>query len=119
LIAYCGLDCQTCPIYLATRQADKQMQVNMRVEIARLCKQQYGMDLTLEDIHDCDGCRTEAGRLFSQCRTCPIRICAREKHLENCAWCTEYACAKLETFFRTDPMARTRLEAIRAATGNQ
>ncbi len=34
--------------------------------------------------------------------------------LENCAYCTEYACGKLETFFSTETTAKTRLEAIRS-----
>ena len=113
MIAYCGLSCQTCPIYLATRQENKEEQARMRVEIVRLCKEQYGMDLELEDISDCDGCKTDGERLFSQCKNCPIRQCASEKKLENCAYCTEYACGNLETFFRTDPIAKTRLDAIR------
>ena len=115
IIAYCGLSCQTCPIYLTTRQENKEEQARMRVEIARLCKEQYWKDFELEDIFDCDGCQTDGERLFSQCKNCPIRNCAREKKLENCAYCTEYACGKLEAFFRTDPMARTRLEAIRTS----
>jgi hypothetical protein len=115
MIAYCGLSCQTCPIYLATRQEDKTEQASMRVEIARLCREQYGMDYALEDISDCDGCQTDGDRLFSQCKNCFIRNCVRGKQLENCAYCPEYACRKLEAFFPTDPTAKTRLDAIRAS----
>ena len=113
MIAYCGLSCQTCPIYLATRQEDKEEQARMRVEIVRLCKEQYGMGLKLEDISDCDGCQSDGERLFSQCKNCLIRQCAREKKLENCAYCAEYPCGNLETFFRTEPIAKARLDAIR------
>jgi hypothetical protein len=115
IVAYCGLTCQTCPIYLATRQENKEEQARMRAEIVRLCKEQYGMNYELEDITDCDGCRTEGERLFSACRNCPIRKCARGKELENCAYCAEFACGKLEAFFSTDPTARIRLEAIRSS----
>jgi hypothetical protein len=114
MVAYCGLTCQTCPIYLATRQESKEEQASMRAEIVKLCKEQYGINYKLEDITDCDGCRTEGGRLFSACKNCPIRKCAREKGLENCAYCAEYACDKLEAFFKTDPTARTRLDAVRS-----
>lgn len=117
VLAYCGLICQTCPIYLATRVEDKAKQARMRVKIARLCKELYGMDYKLEDITDCDGCITEGGRLFSGCKTCVIRNCAREKELENCACCPEYACGKLEAFFKTEPAARARLEAVRQRGG--
>jgi hypothetical protein len=37
MVSYCGLTCQTCPIYLATRQEKKEEQARMRAEIVRLC----------------------------------------------------------------------------------
>jgi len=113
MVAYCGLTCQTCPIYLATRQENKEEKIRMRSEIVKLCKEHYGINYKLEDITDCDGCRTEGGRLFSACEKCSIRKCAREKELENCAYCAEYACERLETFFGTDPATKTRLDDIR------
>ncbi len=112
MIAYCGLSCQACPISLATRQENKRLQARMRFKIAQFCKELYGKDFQPADNSDCDGCQA-GGRLFSECYNCPIRNCASEKKLENCAYCPEYACAKLETFFRTDPIARTHLDAIR------
>jgi len=113
MLAYCGLNCQTCPIYLATRQEDLVEQSRMRAEIARLCKEHYGLDYAMKDITDCDGCHTEGMPLFSACQNCPIRNCAREKQLENCAVCPDYACEKLERFFVSEPSVRKRLEAIR------
>jgi hypothetical protein len=113
IVSYCGLDCQTCPIYLATRIENKDKQVKARAELAQICKEQYGMSYTPEDITDCDGCQTNAGRLFSACSGCPIRNCASQKGIRNCAYCTEYACEKLDVFFRTDPMAKTRLDGIK------
>lgn len=85
----------------------------MRVEIARLCNEQYGMNYDLEDITDCDGCLSEGGRLFSGCKNCLIRECAMQHGHENCAWCSEYVCEKLEGLFNTDPSARTRLDKVR------
>jgi len=113
MIAYCGLICQTCPIYLATREENKVEQLRMRAEIARLCKEHYGIEYKPEDITDCDGCRTEGGRLFSACKNCLIRNCARQKRLENCAYCSEYPCDKLELSFAMEPSTRTRLDEIR------
>jgi hypothetical protein len=113
MLAYCGLICQTCPIYLATRQENAAEQTNMRTEIARKCREHYGMNYELADITDCDGCRTEGGRLFFGCTKCPIRKCARQKGLENCAYCADYACEQLEAHFKMDPTAKTRLDAVR------
>ena len=111
--AYCGLICQTCPLYLATRQENTEEKIRMRSRIVELCKEHYGINYKLEDITDCDGCRTEGGRLFSASMNCPIRKCAREKGLENCAYCTNYVCELLEAFFSSDPAAKTRLDEIK------
>ncbi len=111
--AYCGITCGSCPIYAATRQENKEEQEMMRAEIVKTCKERYGIIYELEEITDCDGCRTEGGRLFSGSRSCPGRKCAREKGLENCAYCPEYGCDKLEALFGMDPAARTRLDEVR------
>jgi hypothetical protein len=113
MIAYCGLSCESCPIFWATGESDKLKQEGMRIEIARLIHDHYNMDIRLEDVTDCDGCRSETGRLFSSCAKCEIRKCAQERKLENCAYCTDYACEKLQKLFATDTSARPRLEEIR------
>jgi hypothetical protein len=113
IVAYCGLVCQTCPIYLVTRKDDKEEQARTRAEIARLCNEHYSTTYRPEDITDCDGCRTEGGRLFSPCRNCLIRSCAKQKRLESCADCSEYACERLEAFFAGEPAAKARLDEIR------
>jgi len=113
MLSYCGLVCNTCPIYIATREKDKKEQTRMRAEIARMCKVEYGMNYEQSDITDCDGCRTEGGKLFLGCHDCAIRTCARGKAIENCAYCSEYVCQKLESFFIKDPSARTHLDEAR------
>jgi hypothetical protein len=114
MLAHCGLVCDTSPIYLATKVLTIEEQTRMRDEVARLCKEQYGMNYEPTDITDCDGCRTKEGRLFSGCRNCAIRRCAGEKGLENCAYCADYVCDKLETFFASEPTARARLDDVRS-----
>jgi len=42
------------------------------------------------------------------------RVLRREKKPENCAYCSEYACGKLETISRTETTARKCLDAIRS-----
>ncbi len=116
MVAYCGLICKFCPIRLATRQENKKEQARMRAEIVKLCEEQYGISYKLEDITNCAGCRTEGTRLFSASKNCLIRKCAREKKLENCAYCTEYACGMLEAFFKKEPIAKARLDKIKNDT---
>ncbi len=113
MIAYCGLLCNTCPIHLATIQKNKEEQAKLRAEIVNLIKEQYGVVYTVEDVTDCEGCRTEGARLFSSSKNCLIRKCAREKKLENCAYCPEYACGALEAFFKKEPAAKTLLDDIK------
>lgn len=113
MIAYCGLTCDTCPIRLATLEQDKPKQKKMRELIAKQIRKQYGMDFLSENVTDCDGCQTNAGRLFSGCLNCEIRKCAIKKNIDNCAFCNDYACDLLEKHLSLDPSAIIRLEEIR------
>lgn len=113
MIAYCGLDCMSCPIYLVTREQDKEKQKEKRKEIVLLIKEHYDLEFKLEDITDCDGCMTDTGRLFRACKACPIRKCARKKRIENCAHCEEYICQTIEDFFSREPDAKNRLDKIK------
>jgi Protein of unknown function (DUF3795) len=116
MIAYCGLNCVTCQIYLATRETDLKKQRQMREQIVIAIKKYLGEEKRVEDITDCDGCRAQGGRLYSNCQKCQIRKCASEKGLENCAYCGEYACEKLSKFFDSEGEqagAKKRLDAIR------
>ena len=114
IISYCGLDCHACPIYIAGRETDHAKKEKMIYEIVLACKEHYGVDYKYEDINECDGCKSESGRLFFGCSDCKIRKCAVEKGIENCAYCDEYACNNLMEFFKSDPGAKTRLDEIRS-----
>ncbi|MBN2592409.1 MAG: DUF3795 domain-containing protein [Sedimentisphaerales bacterium] len=110
-LAYCGLICRTCQIYLATREPDEEKQYEMRANIAQEIEKHYGRETKPEDVDDCDGCRTDGGRLF--CTDCQIRMCAIKKGIANCAYCRDYPCEALENLFTTDSGAKERLDAIR------
>jgi len=118
IIAYCGLRCDSCPIHLATLEPDQTRQRKMRESIAEQCASLYGMNIRPEDVTDCDGCRTNTGRLFSGCHTCEIRKCAGMKPIENCAYCSDYACGRLTEFFSAAPEARIQLEKIRLSAAD-
>jgi hypothetical protein len=114
IIGYCGLTCHTCPIYLATREENVEERERIRAEVARMCREQYGLDYRPEDINDCDGCLADK-RLFTGCAACAIRTCARERELESCAYCADYDCDKLAGILNEVPDARTRLDGLRNA----
>jgi hypothetical protein len=114
MIAYCGLDCQSCPIHLAAYEPSESKRREMRISIARICSEQYGMNLLPEQVTDCNGCRSNTGRLFSGCLHCEIRPCAIDRKLESCANCVEYVCGKLQNHFKDDPSAQIRLQTLRS-----
>jgi hypothetical protein len=113
MIAYCGLKCDSCPIYLATSEPDESLRNAIRESVAEQCNKQYGMNLLAADVTDCDGCRSDTGRLFSGCRACEIRECASLKNIENCACCSYYICDRLKAFFQNEPDAQRRLDEFR------
>jgi hypothetical protein len=113
-IAFCGLDCNSCPIHLATLEEDLDIKAKMRIEIADMLARIYHTTPKPEIICDCDGCRIINGRLFAGCANCGIRNCALDKMLENCAYCGNYPCDKLNRHFVFDPEAKARLEEIRS-----
>ena len=112
MIAYCGLSCRTCPIYLASGEIDGIKKYNLIESIIRECKEHYGIEYEPEDISDCDGCKSTSGKIFSGCKNCNIRICAKQKKIENCAFCDEYVCEKLNELYKTAPEARKYLDCI-------
>jgi hypothetical protein len=62
----------------------------------------------------CDGCLAQEGaQLQPYPKSCGIRACARERDLANCAFCEEYACARLERLFAQALMAKAALDEVR------
>jgi hypothetical protein len=113
-ISYCGLTCNGCPIYWATREHDKRKQKRMRAKIAEMCNKQYGLNYSYRDINDCDGCRAESGVLFSGCLDCRIRNCAVFREVETCAHCPDYLCDKLKEHYKSDPTGKIWMDIIRS-----
>ena len=116
MLAYCGLACGQCLIYLATSEQDESRQKALKISIAEECRIHYRLNLQPEDITDCDGCRSGSGRLFSGCLNYEIRKCAILRKTESCAFCPDYICDRLKKHFLLDPEAQTRLETIRKSS---
>lgn len=109
LTAFCGLDCGQCGAFIATKEDDD----NKRAEVAALWSKMFNAEIEAKQIN-CSGCRTVEGAKFSHCNVCEIRRCARDKGVESCAFCEEYACAKLDPVINAVPEAREMLEGIRS-----
>ncbi|KPK93729.1 MAG: hypothetical protein AMJ88_07015 [Anaerolineae bacterium SM23_ 63] len=110
MIAFCGIDCHECGVLIATRENDDAK----RREVAELWSNEFNADIQPQDIN-CVGCLSKGGVLFSHCYECEIRKCGMEKGIANCAYCTDYACNKLEGLLSMVQDAKTRLDKIRAA----
>ena len=111
MIAYCGIVCTGCPGFIAT-------QANDAAELERLAehsRQEFNRpEITVAWV-TCDGCLANSPRLCAYCAECGIRRCGKERGVENCALCPEYACEKLQSFFKLAPQAQTVLDEIHAA----
>jgi hypothetical protein len=109
IISICGLPCNECGAYLATKDNDDKK----RAEVAELWSKEFKADLKPEDIN-CEGCLSKGDNVFNHTKVCELRKCGKEKSVENCAHCSDYACEKLEQFFEMVPDAKKRLDGIRS-----
>ena len=108
MMAYCGLICTKCPAYIATQKDSDEE----RKKVAEMWSEEFKSEIKFEDIN-CDGCLAEKGKLFGYCSQCKIRKCARVKNLENCAYCDDYPCERLNKFFGFAPEAKNKLDEIK------
>ena len=74
---------------------------------------EFNIPLKASDIN-CDGCKTENGRLFGFCQMCEVRACGQQKKVETCAHCDEFECHKILGIFKMIPYARDALEKVKA-----
>lgn len=107
IIGTCGLICSECPAYLATINDDD----DLRAKTAEHWSKIYNADIKAKDIN-CSGCRAE-GVKFNHCNSCPVRLCAIDKGVDNCAFCEDYSCETLDKFVEYIPQARKKLEELR------
>jgi len=108
LIAFCGIDCAGCKGFIATQKADPKM----KKAVAEEWSKEYGHPFKPEDIN-CLGCAPSDGPHLAYCDVCEIRKCGIQKKVQNCAYCAEYKCGKLEKYHEIAPQAKGRLERIR------
>ena len=89
-IAYCGLDCSSCDVYRATAYDDD----DLRQEYASKVLEQFKIEVEPANVN-CHGCR-DARPKSGYCAWCQVRSCAIDRGYENCAYCPDYACDKLD-----------------------
>jgi hypothetical protein len=108
MLGYCGIDCEKCGAFIATKNNDAALRVKTAAEWTKT----YNSDIKPEDIN-CAGC-TAPGVKFRYCADmCEIRKCGIAKRVNNCGACGSYACEKLEGFFAQVPDAKVNLDKAR------
>jgi len=90
LPGFCGLDCATCPAFLAARRSTPEARAKWAAEWST-----EAFPLTADDM-DCHGCVGPDDQVIGFCRACPVRQCAMAKDLNTCAECAEHPCPKLK-----------------------
>ena len=75
-------------------------------------KKKIQFDLKPEEIN-CDGCKSEGGKLIGYCRSCEIRQCCNAKRLDNCSFCSDQPCETLVKFHNFSPEAKACFEALK------
>lgn len=105
MIAYCGLDCETCDAYLATINDDQAL----REKTAKLWAELNNAPILPEHIN-CQGCRMDGIKTVFCDNLCDIRQCALKKGLATCGDCSDIDhCQAVATIISTNPEALKNL----------
>ena len=84
MIAFCGLDCEKCNAYIATKNDDEAL----REQTAKLWSELNNAPILPEHIN-CDGCRVNGRKTIFCENLCGIRQCALRKGVATCGDCPE------------------------------
>ena len=105
LIAICGLDCEKCDAYIATKNNDQ----TLREKTAKLWSELNSTTILPEHIY-CEGCRMDGKKTVYCDSLCAIRQCALKKGVTTCGDCPEIEqCPTVEAIFAHNPQARQNL----------
>ena len=89
MIAYCGINCDTCSIYAAANDPEK-------AEILARQWRDNGWGPALPEWFRCQGCNGPEDKLWSE--DCSIRACGKARELDNCSLCQDFPCVKILAF---------------------
>ncbi|MBO4451701.1 MAG: DUF3795 domain-containing protein [Bacteroidaceae bacterium] len=106
LIAICGLDCEKCDAYIATKNNDQ----TLREKTAKLWSELNNAPILPEHIN-CDGCRVNGRKTVFCDQLCGIRQCALKKGIVTCGDCPEMeTCPILKAVTANSPEALNNLK---------
>jgi len=106
LIAICGLDCEKCDAYIATKNNDQ----SLREKTAKLWSKLNHTSILPEHIN-CEGCRMNGAKTVFCSSLCEIRKCAVAKKMDTCGGCPEKdSCPKVTAIWQNNPTAKENLQ---------
>ncbi len=108
MISFCGLDCEQCEAFIATRRNDDAL----RAAVAEKWAREYGAPIKAEHIN-CTGCSSAGVKTYYCEQLCEVRKCAVGKSVGTCAECSDFPCPALDKILRQAPQARRTLERLR------
>ncbi len=106
-LSYCGLDCEICPAYIATKEGNADLLEDTVKEWSKL----YRCAMEAKDVL-CEGCTSGTGIVNCHWHTCEIRNCAESSQVENCGKCSKYACDIIKAMTEVVPEAKANLDHI-------
>ena len=99
MIGYCGLDCEKCEAYIATKNNDNEQ----RIKIAAKWSEMNGVLIEPKHIN-CRGCKAKGIKTLFCLNMCEIRKCARKKGVESCGDCAGFeSCETLKPLLSNNP----------------
>lgn len=115
-LAYCGLNCETCPVFIATANDDGDLRRRTAEEWSQTYAAYLGNRKLLPVEMVCSGCKSD-GAHFVGCMNCPIKACNQGKGFATCASCSDYeTCEMLKGFFTflNHKSAKDNLDKLRS-----
>lgn len=92
-IAYCGYDCNKCPVYLAT--------FNQNLAKLKEILKNNDANKTIDDL-GCMGCKS--GLINHMCDSCTVKKCCEDKNIESCGECKDFPCRYALQYFSKETM---------------
>lgn len=106
MISFCGINCDECPIYIATLKGDNRLKAALARDLTV-----EGCIFRIEDIN-CTGCLQPANCNRKMKGNCEIRRCALRHEIANCGECAEYPCSILDKYLEKNSKQRQVLDDI-------
>jgi hypothetical protein len=109
-IAYCCIDCDTCPLYKATINEDNEAKMKVAKEWGEAEKPNF----KLENFY-CYGCKDERSCGMPG-RGCTVRKCAVKKGFATCAQCADFEECE-EKLWQSFPQIRDKVRRFKKELG--